>query len=153
MDGMKKRTAEDFARLMEAATKEPLEGGKFSDAWDVKKDGIRHPGTRDVDVLFNDDRESIRNAVELFLASGFVLSAKHEFQLLKTLSVGGQRVRIQHRSDASCRGFYATGSVSGHHGSQRFGTWRRRRDSSSRSIRAALVGTRWFATLTDTGSR
>jgi hypothetical protein len=33
MDGMKKKTAEDFARLMEAAKKEPLEGDKFSDAW------------------------------------------------------------------------------------------------------------------------
>jgi hypothetical protein len=29
MDGMKKKTAEDFARLMEAARKEPLVGEKF----------------------------------------------------------------------------------------------------------------------------
>ena len=33
MDAMKKRTADDFGRLMETAKKEPLEGEKFSDAW------------------------------------------------------------------------------------------------------------------------
>ena len=33
MDRMKKKTAEDFARLMEAAREEPLVGEKFSDAW------------------------------------------------------------------------------------------------------------------------
>ncbi|MBZ5659881.1 MAG: hypothetical protein LAO08_05680 [Acidobacteriia bacterium] len=66
--------------------------------------GLRHPGTRDVDVLFNDDRETIRNAVQLFLASGFVLSAKHEFQLLKALSVGSRKfvfnIDLMHPAEA-----------------------------------------------------
>ncbi len=66
---------------------------------------LHHPGTRDVDVLFNDDRETIRNAVQLLLASGFVLSAKHEFQLLKALQVGSREfvfnIDLMHPTEAS----------------------------------------------------
>jgi hypothetical protein len=40
-------------------------------------DGIlQHPGTRDVDVLFNDDRGAVKSAVELLLASGFVFVSR-----------------------------------------------------------------------------
>lgn len=49
---------------------------------------IQHPGTRDVDILFNDEIGSVRNAVQTLLEAGFLPSAKHEFQLLYTIKVG-----------------------------------------------------------------
>jgi hypothetical protein len=68
---------------------------------------LRHPGTRDVDVLFNDDRGAIRNAVEHLLASGLKPSAKHEFQLLKALPVGGREflfnIDLMHPAEAVAR--------------------------------------------------
>jgi hypothetical protein len=64
-----------------------------------------HPGTRDVDVLFNDDRQAIRSAVECMLKNGFILSAKHEFQLLRTLRVASREfvfnVDLMHPLEAS----------------------------------------------------
>jgi hypothetical protein len=64
-----------------------------------------HPGTRDVDVLFNDDRDAIRSAVECMLKNGFVLSAKHEFQLLRSLHVASREfvfnVDLMHPLEAS----------------------------------------------------
>jgi hypothetical protein len=49
-----------------------------------------HPGTNDVDLLFNDDPAPIKSALELLLQTGYVPSAKHPFQLLKPLTVDGQ---------------------------------------------------------------
>ncbi len=49
-----------------------------------------HPGTRDVDILFDDNREAIRRAANLLLDAEYLASAKHEFQLLKTLRVSGR---------------------------------------------------------------
>lgn len=67
--------------------------------------GLRHPGTRDVDVLFNDDRQTIRTAAELMLKSGFVLSAKHQFQLLRVFHVGSRKfvfnVDLMHPSESA----------------------------------------------------
>ncbi len=58
-----------------------------------------------MDVLFNDDREAIRNAVECMLQNGFILSAKHEFQLLRTLRVASREfvfnVDLMHPLEAS----------------------------------------------------
>lgn len=52
---------------------------------------IRHPGTRDVDILFEDGvkQHELRSVFEAFLQSGYFPSAKHEFQLLKILNVDG----------------------------------------------------------------
>lgn len=52
---------------------------------------LRHPGTNDVDILFNDDRKPIRGAVEALLGAGYLPSAKHPFQLLKELPVAHER--------------------------------------------------------------
>lgn len=64
-----------------------------------------HQRTRDVDVLFNDDHEAIRSAVECMLQNGFILSAKHEFQLLRTLRVASRdfvfNVDLMHPQEAS----------------------------------------------------
>jgi hypothetical protein len=51
-----------------------------------------HPGTRDVDLLFSEGatKEALKDVVSTFLDSGYLLSAKHEFQVLRTLPVGGR---------------------------------------------------------------
>ena len=49
---------------------------------------LRHPGTRDVDVLMIDELDAVRSAAKELLSAGFRPSAKHEFQLLKNASVG-----------------------------------------------------------------
>jgi hypothetical protein len=48
---------------------------------------LHHPGTKDVDVLSNDDRKLLQDAVRALLSAGYLLSAKHPFQLLRTLNV------------------------------------------------------------------
>jgi hypothetical protein len=53
----------------------------------------RHPGTLDVDLLFpaKHSREQMAEIGELFLRSGFSVSAKHSFQLLKDYQIGIRR--------------------------------------------------------------
>jgi hypothetical protein len=51
---------------------------------------LRHPGTRDVDLLFEDDPTHIAEAVRRLRSGGFLLSAKHRFQLLKPMRVCGE---------------------------------------------------------------
>lgn len=52
---------------------------------------IEHPGSRDVDILFKEAEEPMRlqGVVRQFLANGFFPSAKHPFQVLRTLNVCG----------------------------------------------------------------
>ncbi len=50
---------------------------------------LRHPGTKDVDVLLNDDKELLQLSVRALLDAGYLLSAKHPFQLLRTLTIKG----------------------------------------------------------------
>jgi len=56
--------------------------------------GLRHPGTLDVDLLFRGgDREgALKPAIEALMQKGFILSAKHSFQLLLEKRVGNQRL-------------------------------------------------------------
>jgi len=49
--------------------------------------GLQHPGTRDVDVLFNDSLEHMNLAVTALIEAGFHPSAKHEFQVLLPINV------------------------------------------------------------------
>jgi hypothetical protein len=53
-------------------------------------DPIPHPGTRDVDLLFEHGATegALREVIEAFLAAGYLRSAKHEFQLFRELRVG-----------------------------------------------------------------
>jgi len=53
---------------------------------------VTHPGTRDVDLLFSEGatKEALKDVVTAFLDSGYLLSAKHEFQVLRTLQVCGR---------------------------------------------------------------
>lgn len=49
-----------------------------------------HPGTRDVDLLFDisSSTEQLGEIVSNFVGSGFLRSAKHDFQLLRPLKIG-----------------------------------------------------------------
>lgn len=53
-----------------------------------------HPGTKDVDILFSDGdiKGKLASAVSSFLDHGFLVSAKHDFQMFKTLNINGQSV-------------------------------------------------------------
>ncbi|MBI5805339.1 nucleotidyl transferase AbiEii/AbiGii toxin family protein [candidate division TA06 bacterium] len=50
----------------------------------------RHPGTKDVDILFplNYSREIIISILENFLKNNFYISAKHDFQLCRAFQIG-----------------------------------------------------------------
>jgi hypothetical protein len=51
-----------------------------------------HPGTKDVDILFSDASAEggIEKIVEAFLSAGFMVSAKHDFQVIKEVNVAGR---------------------------------------------------------------
>ena len=53
---------------------------------------VRHPGTRDVDLLFNggDARLQLDGVFRRFLERDYLPSAKHPFQLIRVLQVSGQ---------------------------------------------------------------
>lgn len=53
---------------------------------------IAHPGTKDVDVLFDGayEKGKLKEVITGFLENGFILSAKHDFQLFKPIMVSGQ---------------------------------------------------------------
>ncbi|HFK1811164.1 TPA: hypothetical protein ACGXQD_004158 [Bacillus cereus] len=48
-----------------------------------------HPGTKDVDILFEDGEtiNALRDIIGQFIKNGYLLSVKHDFQLLKVLKV------------------------------------------------------------------
>ncbi|WP_318640568.1 hypothetical protein [Flavobacterium ardleyense] len=50
-----------------------------------------HPGTKDVDVLFKSGTEKgqLKEVIQSFINEGFIQSAKHPFQLLKTYKLNG----------------------------------------------------------------
>jgi hypothetical protein len=58
----------------------------------LNSEPIKHPGTKDVDVLFDQGyvKGSLKPIILEFLSQGFILSAKHDFQLFKEISVGGE---------------------------------------------------------------
>lgn len=55
---------------------------------------FKHPGTKDVDILFSDGaaERGLEQYVHLLLQNGFMPSAKHDFQLLKPISVNGHEL-------------------------------------------------------------
>lgn len=57
------------------------------------KSGVTHPGTLDVDILFKESYQSgsLKSVIESFIESGFMPSAKHPFQLLKSQEINGKR--------------------------------------------------------------
>jgi hypothetical protein len=55
--------------------------------------GIKHPGTLDVDILFRESYKSghLQSVIKSFIDVGFMPSAKHPFQLLKSQEINGKR--------------------------------------------------------------
>ena len=55
--------------------------------------GINHPGTKDVDVLFKKgfEENQLKEVIEIFLKNGFYQSAKHNFQLLREIEIKGYK--------------------------------------------------------------
>ena len=52
----------------------------------------RHPGTRDVDILFPEkySKDDMVNILNRFLENGYFVSAKHDFQLCRAIKLGNQ---------------------------------------------------------------
>ncbi|MEZ4809048.1 MAG: hypothetical protein R2819_01695 [Allomuricauda sp.] len=54
---------------------------------------ITHPGTKDIDILFEYGyrKKELGDIILKFINSGFLLSAKHDFQLFKEITVQGKK--------------------------------------------------------------
>lgn len=52
---------------------------------------LPHPGTKDVDILFKSGTKTgdLESLIKIFLSKGFIVSAKHPFQLLKCMKIDG----------------------------------------------------------------
>lgn len=74
--------------LNSSGLKYVIAGGWVPILSDSNHSSLKHPGTRDVDVLMIDELEAVRAAGNALLSAGFRPSAKHEFQLLKDAQVG-----------------------------------------------------------------
>lgn len=55
----------------------------------VSVSGLIHPGTKDVDVLFLEgcQKSMLKDVVQAFLKQDYLVSAKHDFQLFRSLKV------------------------------------------------------------------
>lgn len=71
---------------------------------------VSHPGTRDVDLLFYEGAtiDSLKDVMSAFLDRGYLPSAKHQFQALRTLRVGQREyvfnVDVLHPHEGDVRG-------------------------------------------------
>lgn len=70
---------------------------------------IIHPGTRDVDILFLEasKKNELGEVIKLFLDNEFLISAKHDFQLFRTINVCGKdlvyHIDLLHPLEASVK--------------------------------------------------
>lgn len=57
-----------------------------------KNEKIKHPGTKDVDILFEDStiKCTLTEIIKMFLDNKFLVSAKHDFQLFKIYTIRGK---------------------------------------------------------------
>jgi hypothetical protein len=78
-------------RLSELRSKYVIVGG-WVPFLRTKHESLRHPGTKDVDVLLNDDAVSAKAAVEALMKADYLPSAKHPFQLLHVLKIEDQEM-------------------------------------------------------------
>ena len=79
---------------------------------------VGHPGTRDVDLLFSEgsDKGSLKSVVSAFLDSGYIVSAKCEFQVLRILPVAGRdfvfNVDLLHPHEGTLAGEFCVDQLS-----------------------------------------
>lgn len=69
-------------------------GGWCSVLNNHRQDGLQHPGTKDVDLLFENGATpgDLASVVNDLMAAGYVLSAKHGFQLVRIIRVGNDEL-------------------------------------------------------------
>lgn len=69
-------------------------GGWCSVLNNARHDGLHHPGTKDVDLLFEKGATAgdLSDVVSALLDSGYVASVKHGFQLIRVMEIGGKRL-------------------------------------------------------------
>jgi len=93
MEAVRGVLAESCA-LLNAANVQYVVAGGWVPYLRGEGNALHHPGTRDVDLLFNDEPHPIGLAVTKLMGAGYVPSAKHPFQLLKELAVEDQKVMV-----------------------------------------------------------
>jgi len=73
---------------------------------------IQHPGTRDVDVLFLEGATpyALENIIKNNISNGYLLSAKHQFQLFELLIVNDHEfvfnIDLMHPKESKMRGMF-----------------------------------------------
>ena len=85
-DGARRILDESVSLLNEHLSEVVIVGG-----WGIfLRNQDRHPGTKDVDILFPPryPKEVAADVIARFLDNGYMVSAKHGFQILKPLRVG-----------------------------------------------------------------
>ncbi len=100
----------DTCRILYGGNLEFVIAGGWIPFLRVRHNSVAHRGTHDVDVLFNDEPKEIEKAVQAMLANDYLPSAKHEFQLLKKLTVGARdlvfNVDLMHPAEATERNMF-----------------------------------------------
>ena len=82
----------DTASILEKANIDYIIIGGWSPFILNSDETFTHPGTKDVDILFKDGMNpgELKHVIQLFLENEFLLSAKHDFQLLKEIQIQGK---------------------------------------------------------------
>jgi len=82
----------ETASILEKAKVEYIIIGGWSPFLLNSNEKFKHPGTKDVDILFKDgtNQGELKHVILLFLENNFLLSAKHDFQLLKEIKIQGK---------------------------------------------------------------
>ena len=77
----------EVCRLLRPLLKNYVVVGGWVPLLRTNNERLTHPGTKDVDLLLNDDRELLPQAVQTLFDAGYLPSAKHPFQLLRILNI------------------------------------------------------------------
>ena len=93
LDGAEELLNDSIAALHEASVRDYIVIGGWC-PYLRNTSAIPHPGTLDVDILFKDGSRpgGLRTAIAALRRHGFILSAKHSFQLLLEKLVNGDRL-------------------------------------------------------------
>lgn len=82
----------DAAKIAARRSSVAVVGGWCSVLNNHRENGLHHPGTKDVDLLFEHGATAgeLAEAVEDLLKAGYIASAKHGFQLIRVIEVGSR---------------------------------------------------------------
>jgi hypothetical protein len=84
----------DAATIAGRTSSVAVVGGWCSVFNNHREAGLHHPGTKDVDLLFENGatQGELAEAVQDLLSAGYIASAKHGFQLVRVLEVGAREL-------------------------------------------------------------